>query len=78
MQCDLNEYYNNTVYTPHERRILIVQLLKALQHLHGRSIVHNDIKPDNVLVEEIFPLHLRLGDFSLAKGIGYTTAYRKY
>jgi serine/threonine protein kinase len=47
--------------------ILLSQLLEAVVHLHAHNIVHRDIKPANVLIEDIYPLKVRLADFGLAK-----------
>jgi serine/threonine protein kinase len=48
-------------------KILLFQLLQALEHFHTHSVVHRDLKPANVLVESVYPLHFRLADFDLAK-----------
>jgi serine/threonine protein kinase len=47
---------------------LVSQLLSALQHVHDRSIVHRDVKPGNLLIQEgVAPPLAKLSDFGLAR-----------
>ncbi|XP_064622260.1 serine/threonine-protein kinase D3-like isoform X4 [Lineus longissimus] len=52
-------------------KFIISQILVALKHLHSKSIVHCDLKPENVLLstETAFP-QVKLCDFGFARIIG--------
>lgn len=46
------------------------QLALALEAAHDASVVHGDVKPDNVLVASIDPPVVKLGDFGIARLLG--------
>jgi serine/threonine-protein kinase len=46
---------------------LAAQILEGLAHAHRRGIVHRDVKPSNVLVEDGGELSARVLDFGLAQ-----------
>ncbi|VTJ70241.1 Hypothetical predicted protein [Marmota monax] len=51
--------------------LMIMDLCKALVHLHDKNIVHRDLKPENLLVQrnEDKSTTLKLADFGLAKHV---------
>lgn len=48
-----------------ERQRILDELFKAVEYMHKRGVVHNDIKPDNILISNVSDT-LKLIDFGLA------------
>lgn len=44
---------------------MLLTLLDALAHAHAREVIHRDIKPDNVLVDDYRTV--RLTDFGISR-----------
>ena len=44
----------------------VKQLLRAINYIHGRGILHLDLKPENIMLVSKSSTHIKLIDFSLA------------
>lgn len=49
------------------------QLVSALSHLHGKGMLHRDVKPANIFVSDMDGLKIKLGDFGISKIMPFTS-----
>ncbi len=62
----LREYLDNKGALPwKEAFIYALQILRALEHAHGKGIIHRDIKPQNVML--LKSGEIKVTDFGIAK-----------
>jgi serine/threonine protein kinase len=46
-------------------KTIMYQILKGIEYLHSRKVLHRDLKPHNILIEN--ELYLRIADFGLSR-----------
>ena len=72
----INYYKNNTQLIPEDIIIYIIyQLIKGLQDIHKNNLIHRDLTPDNIFIDNNFKI--KIGDFGITKILTETNKYTK-
>ncbi|KAF7502414.1 hypothetical protein GJ744_005833 [Endocarpon pusillum] len=66
---DLGEYLAQGKNPLIDSASLLQQGFLAFQYLHGKGVVHRDIWPKNILLQNLHPLHIRLTDFNMSERV---------
>jgi serine/threonine protein kinase len=53
--------------TEPEVRFYMIQILEAVRHMHGKHIIHRDLKLGNIFLTK--DMNIKIGDFGLAATI---------
>ena len=61
---DLAHYFKNDLPTKEEAVHVMYQIIDAVKYCHKKSIVHRDIKLENILIDE--NMNIKLTDFGLS------------
>ncbi|MGH2950267.1 MAG: serine/threonine-protein kinase, partial [Solirubrobacteraceae bacterium] len=65
----LDELLRRRRLAPGELGAMMVRIAPALDHAHARGVVHRDVKPANILLEQGNPARAWLGDFGIAVSV---------
>lgn len=50
-----------------DARNIVIQILRAIEYLHSRNIVHRDLKLENILLSDDVPPVVKVADFGLSR-----------
>jgi serine/threonine protein kinase len=76
MPSDLRKViFSKQTLSEDHTRYFIYQLLLAVKHIHSAGVIHRDLKPGNLLINE--DCLLKVCDFGLARGFGKISDFKE-
>ena len=67
MQRDLHEAIQTNLITQQNVSLCTYQILRGLKYLHSAGVIHRDLKPGNILINDDYLL--KLSDFGLSRKV---------
>lgn len=58
---------NRKTFTENEASYIIKQVLLAINYMHQQNIMHRDLKPQNLLLENKETLDIKVADFGFSR-----------
>jgi cyclin-dependent kinase 2 len=66
---DLHQGRGDVEMLPFPMQLYLWQMLQGITYCHSRRVLHRDMKPQNLLVDQVHNV-LKLADFGLARAFG--------
>ena len=66
-QGDLNKFFSGQNISQDQMINIMKQVTTGIVYLHGKGVIHQDIKPHNILIYNESPLLVKLTDFDVSK-----------
>jgi serine/threonine-protein kinase len=63
-----NVIQENRKMEPERAIKIVLQICKALDHIHGHGVIHRDLKPENIMVDEND--NIKIIDFGISANLG--------
>ena len=74
-RTDLHQVLSKCSFTEEETAFFLAEIVLAIEAVHSAGVIHNDIKPENILIDNAG--HAILTDFGIAE-IGADKKYGRY